>query len=1508
MPAIRQYLTRLSLILMTLIYAPAALADLPTENVKGDPGMLTIWVSGDLEPAWRAFKMAALLFGGDGPFVYGVIKVGLLLACLLAAVYIMSSGNISPLRNFMTVCIFAVLMLPKTTVYIANYMDKDGLQNAGAVRFKQVDGVPFGVAALLGLFSNLSYHTANAVDTAAQYIPDVNWTGAGGFDSVAAGGLPLYGTQGVFSPLKTLMGLRRVFAQGGNPILTTNMATASRDCKTWNKRWNETANGGYLNVITQGLQSGETKVWLESGADDGKVVQASMNCADAGKVIAAQSLAMTTPKPGQAVSPVAEKLQVGQSGDSGKTVQNGGAGAAIQAELNALPSAVASISGSVGGNENPHSILKFAYERVMANGGHLNPNEMARFFSAGVAVDAASVQSALILNRIAQRCIGGADPTCERAELIMGEALSSSAVDAAGEASGWQSTFQKFMNFMLSFYIMITPLMIFVVIVRGVKSFVILGTYITLAAWMYLLLPVQTIAGHFLQYAISDEIYNMLSEAVLSQKPLAALSPQFTERVFDELQKTVLTGSNIMTGVSSLALLVLIGSPYVFSRLAERATMVGQNSINERTEVPRLDESSVIDAAQTISRSSGGQAMERPGQLMSQSESAFTGKLDLSVSNAVQKQAVTAIDSALSKAESNTVMEMMATTDSHGRVTSDGIVWTMGHGGDWKMDYARKGESVLSDSSNQAVAVSVGGNLKVISVNADTRATQTDEVRYVDGNGNTQTFNAATKLDDIKRIETSYGSVDASTLQQARQQVVSDMRSERESLQTATSHTLSNGASASIDQDTFRKLGLLDYAGGYTGPNGSYVYGASDQILEAAKAAGMHSRTVSDAILKAADAPGNVGANLHQQLYGFAANGSENEKLAAYAAHEKFFRTAAENGLTGAAPIADQVASVKTALEYGSSHSVEVQAKIDSDIAAQRADSAGHYGQPIDRSRLDGTAANTADTRSRLDAAQGELSARQTVWEYNHAKIREAAQEANQIQKQINELENPIKIHDRDFRENLPAGLPGTFGQYGVPFGLGTDDYGKNRGKAEETRVEMVRQDEVNRLKEQREAIMQKIKDFDPNNMSRTFDGKPVSEVLGFNPAERFASKSMDLSDQAVPSRNSASSSGPTAAPSSADGHTGMQKAAAMVKRITGERYSNDPDKLIHTPDYIAKRRGIGLCANGTSLVLREAGLIDDRRHGNAQDMGRQLQTHYGWKVVAEGTVTDRQGSIAGYTPRDGQVALISPHGIGKRDGEGGDEHGHIATWVQGVNGGKGAWVSDFYQGDKMVPSPKYVTAGSKITILESPKMQAHFENAASASLSSSNSASSGKVAGSGFAAEIKSLMDKAEGRYDSVNFGKKLGGGSGTRDLSKMTVNEIMAAQKRDEFDAVGRFQMVPETFEDGVKALGLKGSERFTPQLQERFFNDYLIQKAGGGHALGYIQGKHNDLNKAMVAMAKEWAGFPVPYAMKGHVMDVKAGESYYKGYHGNKSRLSVNEVRSALVASRESHRNRK
>ena len=1498
----------------------------PRNAVPVPDSISTIWVLGDLEPVARALTWCAMLFNSNtGSFAVGVMQVSLIFAAMMATINVAYTGQLMAYRNFFGIIIFAVTLGPSMSVRVANSYDS-GLDNAGAVRFKQVDNVPLAIGLLMGTFSSLSNKTTQKINTVTQSVPDTALSSIGAEDmGTLAGGVSLYGSRGMHSPLRVLVELRKAFANGGDPLLAANMGRAGNDCHQWQTRWNETRENGFLGLLTDPKQAGETSIWVPGS--DGNRILTRMNCADAGKIIAAQSMAQVTPKSGKNTSAAANSIamtqatNVNQPNAAGKTSAE-----QVQGELSQLPAAISSAAGrgtSLSG-DNPHNALEFAYKRASEQGGRFNPNEMAQFYSSAIQVDAASIQSSLMMNRLAERCIGMQDNSCNKTEQIMGEAVSSSAVDAAGEATGWANTYEKFFNFMLAFFIMFTVLMVPVVMVKGVKSFMILGAYIGMAAWLFMIPPVQAGVGHFMQSSLTDKLYAIAIETAAGGHVQRLLSPEFSTRVFDEINKTILTGSTIMSSVSALALFLVLGSAYVFNGIATRAAMIGTGAIDENVESPRLDQSKVISADKMIDQSSLGGPLADASRLMSNTQAGSGHSINLSSSQAMTEAAKASVSRQLSMVDTHSKTLTWAHVDSSGTATSDGYTLNRGTDGSLSLHYNQKGDRVLKDGEQYAIgltgkagvrgsagleAFGSGGSIYGdASIDASKRGTADNSVSYTDGEGREQRMTESTSLADIKSINTSFGSIDSKSLNEAYSQTVSDLSSDMHSLESAANTTVSGGAEARIDAKHFTGVGLM-----------ADRDNATAQLAMAAAAAEKYDHGTADAIRAAYDRGGNVGADTFNALYAAKSSGNIAEQMAATAALKAVYEY---NQSPTSQTYAEMLEAQMDVLEHTQRLNKDTRSAMDAPVSAAGAEKVGRYGSSIDTGSLNGIEGRIEQGRAASDDLGRNIRDHEKIMRYNMAARQKDMQEILEINRQMRERAPSAKLADnlaagkQEMLDELKKGnyevlLEGAPGAVVGPSGyLGTQAastlLGSQAGTNYESGVKFARDPEVQALLERKLALEERVKNYDPENTSKTYDGMPVSQILGFTPSEHHGGRRVSLGDGNELRQDDAQSSVSGSSGTVGSTHAGMSKAADMVKRITGERYSNHPDKLIHTADLIAQRKGTGHCANGTALILGQADLIDDRKHGNAQDMGRQLQQHYGWKVVAEGTATDRQGTIAGYTPRDGQVALIAPHGIGIKDGKGGDEHGHIATWVQGVNGGKGAWVSDFYQGDRMLPNDKYVTANAKITILESPKMQAHFETAASSFSAASPAA--GTIAGSGFAAEIKSLMDKAEGRYDSVNFGKKLGGGSGTRELSKMTVNEIMAAQKRDEFDAVGRFQMVPETVEAGVKALGLKGNERFTPQLQERFFNEYLIQKAGGGHALGYIQGKHNDLNKAMVAMAKEWAGFPVPHAMKGYVTDVKAGESYYQGYHGNKSRLSVNEVRSALVASRESHRNRK
>ena len=200
-----------------------------------------------------------------------------------------------------------------------------------------------------------------------------------------------------------------------------------------------------------------------------------------------------------------------------------------------------------------------------------------------------------------------------------------------------------------------------------------------------------------------------------------------------------------------------------------------------------------------------------------------------------------------------------------------------------------------------------------------------------------------------------------------------------------------------------------------------------------------------------------------------------------------------------------------------------------------------------------------------------------------------------------------------------------------------------------------------------------------------------------------------------------------------------------------------------------------------------------------------------------------------------------------------------------------------------------------------------------------------------GIADTLDKLFTKAEGDYSAVNLGAKHGYKSSSRNLSDMTVKEVMAAQSRGDFNAAGHYQIIKGTLKSGVKALGLTGDEKFTPELQDRIFKEYLVGKAGGkvklandstvnvhGKLKDYLTGKSNDEDAALVAMAQEWASFPMPYDFKKNLVEkdvagntikdekgnkvykehlIKAGASFHTGSANNKANMTINEARQAL-----------
>lgn len=164
----------------------------------------------------------------------------------------------------------------------------------------------------------------------------------------------------------------------------------------------------------------------------------------------------------------------------------------------------------------------------------------------------------------------------------------------------------------------------------------------------------------------------------------------------------------------------------------------------------------------------------------------------------------------------------------------------------------------------------------------------------------------------------------------------------------------------------------------------------------------------------------------------------------------------------------------------------------------------------------------------------------------------------------------------------------------------------------------------------------------------------------------------------------------------------------------------------------------------------------------------------------------------------------------------------------------------------------------------------------------------------------VHEVIGKAEGSYTSLNRGKagdapnaKLSPNATIADIQQM---QALPAGNPNRVFAVGKYQIIPDTLEAAVKYLKLSPNTKFTPELQERIFRDYLL-KVKKSKVYDYITGKNNNLEGAQLAMAQEFASVGIPRAIGGKGKD----SSYYAGQGNNKASISSRDMALALESQR-------
>lgn len=165
---------------------------------------------------------------------------------------------------------------------------------------------------------------------------------------------------------------------------------------------------------------------------------------------------------------------------------------------------------------------------------------------------------------------------------------------------------------------------------------------------------------------------------------------------------------------------------------------------------------------------------------------------------------------------------------------------------------------------------------------------------------------------------------------------------------------------------------------------------------------------------------------------------------------------------------------------------------------------------------------------------------------------------------------------------------------------------------------------------------------------------------------------------------------------------------------------------------------------------------------------------------------------------------------------------------------------------------------------------------------------------------------ESAQGSYNAANMGTRGDKIIGIKDklnLEDMTVGEVMrrqsikwgAVNEKDKLFAVGKYQMIPDTLADAVRTLNIDPNQKFSGELQERMFNEYLISKKRPEIA-NYLNSPIDDpklLHRAVKAASLEWASIADP--------DIPGGRSSHYG-SGNKASITVDQMKEYLRKDRE------
>lgn len=1346
----------LPFVLMLLLPALAvAGAEFPVQDIAvTDKEMNTVWVVGNYQIIADGFNAIAMFFGKDSIFM-SLFGLGALIAFATALASFIGKMKLELWTYFLTTICFAILFLPRTDLYVASYYGNGGSAAAGAVAFRKVDNVPIGLVYPMALFSNIGKNITETYDTSFTLLSDTQITGG---PSIQGKSFLVHGAEGFFSPLRVSIRLANRFSPS-DEFWGENLREGFEKCN-WADRNDSFRKYGTFGVLwPDDNKITNTSVMQYKFRDSaGAVITRSVTCKVGGYIMGIQLLADTVPEAGKAYSyagkVAAATSKMTSASDINHALNKTAYLARADEEAKELPKM---LSTAINGNEipvpsgvgNPKTLLTTLFKDL--ENGKQDKIKVAQSMLAKNEVDTATIQASMMVNNLVAGCFSERSRSCGQYTLMMTEARNKAAVDSAGEASLFQKFFGHVMNILLFVYVAMAPIIMFVIVVMGVKGWRLVFGYLLFCGWISSWLPLVNAIGYYMMRNYINAIHRISTglEKTNPESVWTIASPDMINQILAETQDMIATGSTMMTAAPTLMLILLSGSPYALASLAQRAGMTNKDYMNENHVTPSLDQNKAVNLGGHMSNLAGtNNGYVDQNVLTNMSNVDMNAGAKISLMNA-DSSAVSAAES-LSRnrsAEASITQGNVLTTqwqDSEGNTRS--AVLSVQNGKTQVVSDRDAISEVMKrdDTSVFTLSGGVGGALpkvKILKLSGDISEKQAKSMTMgINGEiATNESLQKAISTGNTQNITFGHTKVDSESFNRAQQDAVKEIQQENSQLSATMQRSSNYSVGSEITQPVLSSY--IEQASNERGWNS-----VRDEIAQNYYANGLKQQ--GDMIANMNEEDKSRMAQVLIANYQDTGDGGRVRATTAMALHDVY--TSA--GMGYSAPAQQLEESVKIASALGM---VESGAKY---VGLNPVESANTrtYSQPLDANR---GGQGVVDMRSdHVSAASSRFGARM---QQQNAGIAAAIDGKNdEILNDYNKMHNEAENRSRDTQHHYSKDLIDT-STVMKSLGLADSDEQAHREQIADEFYAKYPDMRPNILKEGANAIglwtESDVKKVAAKNeyerekmMEKGYDAKLIDTIkrgdstanvyeyrlnMDTDEGRRMAQgyqlnremgrggeyHALGVKPQTPEERQAISNifSGTIRPPGTED----YKGASRMGKRRDGSAFA-DPSA---TGSYLSQHKGwrrasdwalaqtreksliaggrdlndepgtqANYCGQGVRKMLQEANLLKKGKFGDAPDLFKHIQKQKGWNVVATGVAKDIQGSIDGFKPKDGMIAFIEP--TEKR------EYGHIAMWVQAADNGRGAWISDYYQGKNLLSSKTYkdyVANGSKITVID---------------------------------------------------------------------------------------------------------------------------------------------------------------------------------------------------------------